>query len=191
MCGWTLYFINKLCGVRSVMIFCTVESGYKVYVCPRGSLLYCRPYFINDPTVKSHRRVAYTLPSLCSLEFHFFNQELKSNDVIHAFLLASYATGRFLIFFMHLGTRHPAVFEAYLPSSIMMLCRNSLFNFPSVTSLSTACKQTKLDANRSAVCKMTHAFHQGSHFRVNSDVLTLTIYFINGFIYFITSRFLL
>ena len=106
---------EKMTQWYSVAGLNTVESGYKVYVCPRGNLLYCRPYFINDPTVKSHRRVAYTLPSLCSLEFHFFNQELKSNDVIHAFLLASYATGRFLIFFMHLGTRHPAVFEAYLP----------------------------------------------------------------------------
>jgi len=72
----------------------TVESGYKVYVCPRGNLLYCRPYFINDPTVKSHIRGV---------------------------------------------------------SSIMMHCRNTLFNFPRVTSLSTACKQTKLDANQSAV----------------------------------------
>jgi len=35
--------------------------------------------------------------------------------------------------------------------SIMMHCRNTLFNFPRVTSLSTACKQTKLDANQSAV----------------------------------------
>ena len=32
----------------------TVETAYKVYVCPRGNLLYCRPYFINDPTVKSN-----------------------------------------------------------------------------------------------------------------------------------------
>ena len=36
-------------------------------------------------------------------------------------------------------------------ASIMMHCRNTLFNFPRVTSLSTACKQTKLDANQSAV----------------------------------------
>ena len=26
----------------------TVETGYKVYVCPRGNLLYCRPYFISN-----------------------------------------------------------------------------------------------------------------------------------------------
>ena len=26
----------------------TVETAYKVYVCPRGNLLYCRPYFINN-----------------------------------------------------------------------------------------------------------------------------------------------
>ena len=39
----------------------TVETAYKVYVCPRGNLLYCRPYFIKDPTVTSHMRVAYCL----------------------------------------------------------------------------------------------------------------------------------
>ena len=32
----------------------TVETAYKVYVCPRGNLLYFRTYFTNDPTVKSH-----------------------------------------------------------------------------------------------------------------------------------------
>ena len=79
----------------------TVEAAYKVFICPRGNLLYCRPYFINDPSLKPHfdcramslqclMPYALRLPSLCSLEFNFFNQELKSIDVIHAFLLPSY-----------------------------------------------------------------------------------------------------
>ena len=224
----------------------TVESGYKVYVCPRGNLLYCRPYFINDPTVKSHMRVAYWRVSLilyqmCSLPFVWDtfsefqwpillpspNPEVYLRQsslaaaildmVLFCFLKLSYAlinscfcwivkfflvgvSGVFGVpgvlgggnSFLRFGVQSrssPGRFRGV--PSIMMHCRNTLFNFPRVTSLSTACKQTKLDANRSAVCKMTHVFHQGSHFRVNSDVLTLRIYFINGFIYFIPSRILL
>ena len=39
-------FMRKERG--SVRKTITVETAYKVYVCPRGNLLYCRPYFISN-----------------------------------------------------------------------------------------------------------------------------------------------
>ena len=58
--SWTGRHIILNFSLACPISFCgTVETGYKVYICPRGNLLYCRPYFINEPTVKSHMRVAY------------------------------------------------------------------------------------------------------------------------------------
>ena len=48
----------------------TVETAYKVYVCPRGNLLYCRPYFINDPTVKSWTWTHFLVA--CDWTIHYF-----------------------------------------------------------------------------------------------------------------------
>ena len=41
-------FNITLCAIVIILLYYTVETAYKVYVCPRGNLLYMRIYLITD-----------------------------------------------------------------------------------------------------------------------------------------------
>ena len=48
---------------RPILDINTVETAYKVYVCPRGNLLYCRPYFISNLNISVNIAFLLTPPA--------------------------------------------------------------------------------------------------------------------------------
>ena len=139
-------------------IISTVETAYKVYVCPRGNLLYCRPYFINDPTVKSHvDALNYQILSRWGLRCLWCARCTGRGKESYTFwCTVQIITWPFLRCSFHYEwevTKFKCSFcGKKMRSPDALQEHEKLFNFPPrVTSLSTACKQSKLDANQSAV----------------------------------------